>query len=161
MQSTQQSPLRPAIERMEEHEIIARPKDGQFSDEAKPVAEAILRERGVDPLDPVIPDQQREVAVAPRPWRPWLLPMLFATFAGGVAGRQVGAAFGGAIGDALLAGGFAYIGWHVGARVAWQTRKIASNPVRFAAAIAAVLVWVVAMGLLGILAQSGTGGIRS
>jgi hypothetical protein len=160
MQSTQQSALQPALEGTEEHVINSRLNGGQFGDEERPVAEAVHRERGLGPLDPVIPDEQREVAAAPRPWKPWLLPMLFATFAGGVAGRQVGAAFGGAIGDALLAGGFAYIGWQVGARVAWQTRRIVGNPGRFAAAIAAVLVWVVAMGLLGMLAQNGTGRIH-
>lgn len=160
MYSTKQLPFQSAIERMEEHEIIARLREGQFSDEARPVAEAILRERGIDPSNPVIPEDQREVTLPPRPWKPRILPILFAAFACGIAGRQIGAAFAGAIGAGLMGGLLAYIGWLVGAKVAWQVRKLGGKPSRFAAATAAVLVWLAAMGLLGLLAQVGTGRIR-
>ncbi|MBK6789767.1 MAG: hypothetical protein IPG77_19695 [Betaproteobacteria bacterium] len=145
---------------MEEHEIISRLKNGQFSDEARPVAEAILRGRGIDPSNPVIPEDQRERPIPPRPWKPRLLPILFATFAGGLAGRQIGAVFAGAIGAGFMAALLAYIGWLIGARVAWQVRKLHGKPARFVAATAAGLAWIVAMGLVGILAEIGTGGIR-
>lgn len=145
---------------MEEREIVTRLRNGQFSDEARPVAEAILRQRGIDPQNPVIPEEQQEVAVPPRPWKPLLLPILFATFAGGMAGRQIGAAFAGAIGAGLMAGFFAYVGWLIGAKVAWQVRKLSGKPTRLAVATAALLVWIVAMGLVGVLAQVGGGRIR-
>lgn len=47
--------LHDGINRMEEHEIVARLKKGIFSEEAEPIAEAILRERGIDPNSPELP----------------------------------------------------------------------------------------------------------
>ena len=47
--------LHDGINRMEEHEIVARLRKGIFSEEAKPIAEAILRERGIDPNNPALP----------------------------------------------------------------------------------------------------------
>ncbi|MDP1649801.1 MAG: hypothetical protein Q8M01_16590 [Rubrivivax sp.] len=58
-QMQNESPFRSAIEQMEEHEIIERLKKGMFSEEARPVAEAILRARGIDPANPVVPLDQR------------------------------------------------------------------------------------------------------
>jgi len=157
---TNGSDFRSAIERMEEHEIIERLKQGHFSDEARPVAEAVLRERGIDPANPVIPKDQRPIVVTPKPWKPRLVPSLLALFAAGMAGRHIGAAMGGAIGAGLVSALFFLGGWWVGKHVALRVRSFQSKPARFLVLTLIVVAWIIVSGVVGILAQTGTGRIR-
>lgn len=155
-----ESPFRAAIEQMEEHEIIERLKKGMFNDEARPVAEDILRNRGIDPGNPIIPEGQRPPVASARSRTPRLLPAIFAAFAGGMAGRHIGAAFAGSIGVGIAAAAFAWGGWWTGAKLALQIRKINSKPGRFLVSVVAILAWLFAMGLVGIFAQTSSGRIR-
>lgn len=155
------SPFRSAIERMEEHEIIARLKKGLFSEEAKPIAEAVLRARGIDPSNPVVPADQRLSTITRTPGKPKLLPFLFAAIAATMAGRHIGAAIAGAIGAGLAAVVLWWPAWWVGATVALQLRKIQSPPMRGLVSLVAVFAWLFAMGVIGIAVQSGTGRLRT
>lgn len=77
-----------------------------------------------------------------------------------MAGRHIGAAIAGAIGAGLAAGAFALFGWWIGTKLAFQVRKLHAKALRFSLDFLAVIAWLFAMGLIGILAQSGTGRIR-
>ena len=145
---------------MEVHEIIDRLKKGMFNDEARSVAEAVLRARGIDPTRPVVPPDEQLKTAAQRPWKPRLLPALFATFAGGMAGRQIGSAFAGAFGAGIAAAALAWLGWWIGVKLAFQIRKVQSAPMRFMLGAVAVFVWLFAIGIVGLLVQAGSGRIR-
>ena len=138
---------------MEEHEIIDRLKREMFSEEARPVAEAVLRERGIDPANPVVPPNQQLQPAYERPWKPRLLPILFAAVAGGVAGRHIGAAMAGALGAGLASAALAWAGWWVGTKLAFQVRKLQSKSLRFISCVVAVLMWALVMGIVGVLAS--------
>jgi hypothetical protein len=155
------SPFRPAIERMEEHEIIDRLKKGLFSEDAKPVAEAVLRARGVDPSNPVVPEDQRLSAAPSTPSKPKLVPFFFAVIAATMAGRHIGAAIAGAIGAGLAAVVLWWPAWWVGTKLAVQLRKVRSTPMRGLLSVIAVLAWLFAMGVIGIVVQMGTGRLRT
>ena len=157
---SEQSPFRSTIEQMEEHEIVDRMKRGMFSDEARPIAEAILRERGIDAANPVIPDYPDLKSVTPKTYRPWFVPTIFALLAAGTAGRHIGAAIGGAIGAGLFAAVLALFGWWVGAKVALRVQMISSKSIRFLVLLLACIGWLVFCTVAGLLAQAGTGSVR-
>jgi len=158
---SEQSPFRSTIEQMEDHEIVDRMKRGMFSDEARPVAEAILRERGIDSANPVIPDDPALKSVTPKIYRPWLVPTTFAILAAGAAGRHIGAAIGGAIGAGLFAAVLALFGWWVGVKIALRVRKFSSKAVRFLILLLACVGWLFFCTAVGLLAQAGTGSVRT
>jgi transposase len=147
------SPYRAAIERMEEHEIIHRLTTGQFSDEAKPVAEATLRQRGIDPSNPVVPEDQR----LPQPTPRYYLAGVFSVIAAVMAGRQIGAAIDGAIGAAIVAGLLGVPGWWVGKRLSKYVRHIQSGAKRVPVTVAATVLWLLLCGAIGILVTAGSG----
>lgn len=154
---SEQSPFRSTIEQMEEHEIVDRMKRGMFSDEARPIAEAILRERGIDSENPVIPDDPAMNSVAPKTYRPWVVPAIFAFAAASNAGRFIGAAIGGAIGAGLFAGVLALLGWWVGAKIALRVRRFSSATARFVILLLACIAWLFLCTAVGLLAQAVTG----
>ncbi|MDP1537389.1 MAG: hypothetical protein Q8L95_09435, partial [Burkholderiales bacterium] len=157
---TNGSQFRPAIERMEEHEIIDRLKRDMFSEEARPIAEAVLRERGVDPQNPAVPQDQVPPATSPKSTKPRLVPGIFGVFAAIMAGRHIGAAIGGAVGAAVVSALFFLLGWWIGTKLAKGVQPVRSKPARFGILLAAVCLWIVASGVIGILAQTGSGRIR-
>jgi hypothetical protein len=150
------SPYRDAIERMEEHEIIHRLATGQFGDEAKPVAEATLRARGIDPSNPVVPEDQRLPPPTPR----YYLAGAFSVIAAAMAGRQIGAAIGGAIGAGIVSGLLCLLGWWVGKKLSKHVRPIQSKAKRVLVTAAATVVWLLLCGVIGILAEAGSGRLR-
>lgn len=157
---SEQSPFRSTIEQMEEHEIVDRLKRGMFSDEARPIAEAILRERGIDSTNPVIPDDPAMNSVASKIYRPWVVPFLFSIAAASNAGRFVGAAIGGAIGAGLFAGALALLGWWVGAKIALRVRRFSSGIARFVILLLACIAWFYLCTAVGLFAQAVTGTLR-
>ena len=152
--------IRPTIERMEEHEIIDRLKRGMFSEDARPIAEAILCERGVDPSNPVVPEDQVPVFRQPVEWKPRLLPMLFGAFAAATAGRQIGAALGGLSGAGVFSALAFLVAWWIGKKLAFSIQKISSKPKRYFLIFVATLVWALGMGFVGLFAQVAMGRIR-
>jgi hypothetical protein len=158
---SEQSPFRSTIEQMEEHEIIDRMKRGMFSDEARPIAEAILRERGIDSANPLIPDDPAMKSDAPKTYRPWVVPVIFAFVAATNAGRFIGAAIGGAIGAGLFAGVLALLGWWIGAKIAVRVRKFPSATARFVVLLLACIGWIFFCTAVGLLAQAVTGSVRA
>lgn len=160
MPNAHPSPFRDAIERMEEHEIIHRLAAHQFSDEAKPVAEAVLRERGIDPRNPVVPDDQRLASAPPprsSPWKASLIPIIFGATAASIVGPLIGAALGGAIGAGIVSGLFALAGWWIGSKVAVRVQAIGGRPSRIIILILAVVAWITLLSFVGILVQAGVG----
>lgn len=139
---------------MEEHEIIDRLKNGMFSDAARPIAEQVLLQRGVDPKRPIVPaDQQLELSNAPR--KPRLLPGFFAAIGGILVGPYLGASIAGAVGASLTTGIVVLLGWWIGSKVAIFTHRFNSRPIRLAYCAVAVLSWLVVMGLIGAVLKLG------
>lgn len=142
---------------MKERKTLDRLKRWTFSEQDRPLADAILRERGVDGENSVALLDEKLKPVIQKPWKPWLLPILFGVFAGGMAGRHIGAAIAGALGAGLVAGVLAWVGWWVGAKLALQISKLQSKPLRFIVGVIALFAWIFVVGVAGILAQIGAG----
>lgn len=157
---SEQSPFRSTIEQMEEHEIVDRMKRGMFSDEARPIAEAILRERGIDSANPVIPDDPAMNSVAPKTYRPWVVPTIFAFGAASSVGRHIGTAIGGAIGAGLFAAVLALLGWWVGAKIALRAHRFTSESTRFVILLLACIGWLIFCAAVGLLLQAVTSSVR-
>ena len=145
---------------MEDHEIVDRYRRGLLSDEAKPIADEILRSRGIDRASPP-PEVLEDPALSkPRQFNPRLVPSLFGVFAAGTAGRQIGALLGGAIGAGLVAALAFYIGWKVGRVVANYAHRQPRKLNRFLIATAATVAWALVVGFVGVVLQVGQGAVR-
>lgn len=146
-----QSPFREAIERMEEPEIIDRLKRGVFSEEARPVAEEILRGRGVDPENPVLASDFSENQATRKPKKSKVVPGMAALLVSTLAGAKIGASFLGGIGAALGAAVTFPLGWWLGSLLTRQLARVSSKPARVALAVFTLLVLAFMAALVGVL----------
>lgn len=142
-----------SIAGMDDHQLIQRWKDGLFSDDAKPLAEAELQRRGIDTLDPIARPSDFDADVSPKPFKPRLLPALFAATAGATVGRELGAALAGAIGAAVLSALVALLGWYVGGLIARFAHKRKHLIVRFLICAASLVAWLYLSGIGVVVAR--------
>lgn len=147
--------LRFNIDRLEDPELIERYRSGMFSEEARPIAEEILRSRGFDVSKP-LPDllgaeviaETAAVAQAKKNANPYMVPFIFGASAAPLGG-VLGSALVGTVGAAIAAGGFFFLGWRVGRGLALAARGWShSSMVRTIVLISATLAWAVALTLL-------------
>ncbi|MCD9097517.1 hypothetical protein LU699_08735 [Luteimonas fraxinea] len=136
-----------SIAGMDDYQLIQRWKDGLFSDEAKPLAEDEFRRRGIDLADPVPRPSSFDVDLAPKPFKPKLLPILFAAIAGATVGRELGGALAGAIGAAFLSAVVALLGWYVGGAVARFAHKRKHLLIRVLICVAGLVAWLYLSGV--------------
>ena len=138
---------------MDDHQLIQRWKDGVFSDEAKPIAENELRNRGIDLGDPIARPSDFDVGLSPKLFKPRLLPILFAAIAGATAGRELGGALAGAVGAGVLAAVVAALGWYVGGFIASFAHKRKHLAVRILICVASLIAWIYLSGVGVVVAR--------
>jgi len=132
---------------MDDHQLIQRWKGELFSDDAKPIAENELRKRGIDLTDPVARPSEFDIDLSPKPFKPKLLPVLFAATAGATVGRELGGALAGAIGAGVLSALVALLGWYVGSGVARFAHRRTHLVVRILVCVASLVAWLYLSGL--------------
>ena len=135
-----------AIAALDDYVLIQRWNDGQFSDEARPVAASELQKRGIDLQDPVARPSIYDVQASPQTFTPRLLPALFAAFSAATFGRELGAAIWGYIGAGIASALMALLGWYVGGFVARFAHKRKHFAVRFTICAVALLAWLFLCG---------------
>jgi len=144
--------IRKNIGNMEDSELAESLSTNQFTEEARKLAEDEFVRRGYELSDDAFAKAQeideRDDRVA-KPYKPLLLPILFATFAS-LAGMKVGALLFAAIGAGLLAGLFAYGGWKAGDFLARKS-NVMGKASRLIVRILALVIWVLICGFLTVL----------
>lgn len=142
-----------SIAGMDDHQLIQRWKEGLFSDEAKPIAENEIRNRDIDLANPIARPSDFDVVLSPKPFRPRLLPVLFAAIAGATVGRELGGALAGAIGAGILAVVVAALGWYVGGFIARFAHKRKFLAVRILICVAGLIAWLYLSGVGVVVAR--------
>ena len=142
-----------SIANMDDHQLIQRWKDGLFSDETKPIAEKELSIRGIDLTNPVARPSTFDDDATPQPFKPRLLPVLFAALGGATAGREIGAALAGYIGAGVMAFFVAVLGWFVGGYVARFAHKQKHLVVRILIGAASLIAWLYLSGVGVVVAR--------
>ena len=137
-----------SLSSMDDHQLIQRWKDGLFSNEARPIAESELRNRGIDPADPVARHSETETNVVSKAYKPRLLPSLFAITAGGTAGQELGGALAGAIGAGVLTIILFLAGWYLGGAIARFAHKRKSLAIRILICVASLIAWLYLSGIV-------------
>lgn len=145
---TQLDEIKKNIQNLEDAELAERLRDGQFSDEARPIAEEEYANRGYQLSDESIEKtiKSNNEQVSTKPYKPLFLPILFVLFAT-IAGGNIGAAIYSAIGAGIGAAIFSVIGWYVASFTAKATRKH-KKLLRFVLQAAAFIIWVIICSVL-------------
>ena len=136
------------IHNMEDTELAERLRDGQFSEEARPIAEEEYVNRGYKLSNESIEEtiRSQHASVPKKPYKPMLLPFLFAIFAT-IAGSKLGAVVYGAIGAGIGAAVFVVVGWYLASNIAKFTRQY-SKLIRFLIQSVAFIVWAIVCSVL-------------
>lgn len=138
---------------MDDHQLIQRWKDGLFSEEAKPIAENELRNRGIDLVAPIARQSDFDVDLSPKLFKPRLLPALFAAIAGATVGRELGGALAGAVGAGVFAMVVAVLGWYVGSFIASFAHKRKQLAVRVLISVVSLIAWLYLSGVGVVVAR--------
>jgi hypothetical protein len=138
---TQLRVIKHNIQNMQDAELAKRLLRRHFSDEAIPIAEAEFENRGyqlsVASFEKIINDHNETLSA--KPYKPYLLPILFSIF-GGMAGGKLGAAVYNAIGAGLGSIIFTIPSWYLASFIAKWARKY-NKFLRFMLQTVSFIIW--------------------
>lgn len=145
---TQLDEIKSNIQNLEDAELAERLRDGQFSDEARPIAEEEYANRGYQLSEESIEKtiKSQDVPVERKPYKPIFLPFLFIIFAT-IAGAKLGSAVYSAIGAGVGAAIFSVVGWYLASFIAKATRRY-NKVIRFLIQTVAFIIWAVVCSVL-------------